>query len=116
VLHKISLVFNDHINHLTVYQLTFIIFNLCEELNFHTDFVPTLVGQTVTVLIPLQVVEQLPPEVVLKQHGCDTLHYLQYRNGFAYFWGARTIHASGMVHYADASYRVCVSISIDINK
>jgi len=66
VLQQVSTAIDDNCNHLTLYQMTFIIIHSCPDFHFHTDFNPSLSGQAYTVLFPLQLVESSPPEVVIQ--------------------------------------------------
>jgi len=112
VLQQVSTVIGDNINHLTVFQMTFIIVHSSEDLHFHTDFHPRLSGQAYTLLFPIQIVESSPPEVVIQERGSGNVHSFQYEKGHAFIWGTNTMHATATLNYPSGLFRICVSVSL----
>lgn len=112
VLQQVSTVIDDNCNHLTLYQMTFIIIHSCPDFHFHTDFNPSLSGQAYTVLFPLQLVESSPPEVVIQREVTNTVHSFKYERGHAFLWGPNTVHATAIVSYPKGAFRICVSLSL----
>jgi hypothetical protein len=112
VLQQVSSIIGYHLNHLTLFQMTFIIVHCCEELLFCTDFHPTLSGQVYTLLFPHQLVQSSPPEVILQQHFTGKVHSFYYEKGHAFSWGPNTMHATAMVNYCDDAFRICISLSL----
>jgi hypothetical protein len=112
VLQQLSSVIGEHLNHLTLFQMTFIIVHRCEELLFDTDFHPALSGQAYTLLFPLKLVQTSPPEVVLQQDCTGKLHSFHYEKGCAFLWGPNTMHATAMMNYCDDEFRICISLSL----
>jgi hypothetical protein len=56
-------------SHLTIYQFTFIVCSSCQEHYFHIDSHQSLVGKAYNMIVPIQVVYGLVPELVVCQRG-----------------------------------------------
>jgi hypothetical protein len=110
VLNAIGTFFLNFVPHLTVYQLTFLVVSRCDEVRFHTDNDDSLLNQIWTMIIPLILVPNSPPELVVLQRNSNTRHLIKYQMEEAIVWGPDTVHSTACVRY-QGGYRVCVAIN-----
>ena len=111
VLKAIGTVLEVHIPHLTVYSLTYLLVSFCNLQRFHTDNDDDLMGDVWTVIFPLILVPNSPPELVVRHSVHKTEHPIKYTIGEAVIWGPNTEHSTASVAY-EGDYRVCVAINI----
>lgn len=111
ILHAIGAVTEEHITHLTVYSLTYLVVSRCDEVRLHTDNDESLRGDVWTVIVPLILIPNSPPELVVKQRISNTCHPVKYQMEEAIVWGPDTEHSTAWVAY-QGEYRVCVAVNL----
>jgi hypothetical protein len=112
VLQGIASISSSRILHLTVFQLSFVVVSYCKNNFFHLDFDQALSGEAWNVMIPLMLVSNSPPELLVKDSvNNDIIHSLKYQYDEAIIFGALTDHSTSPVTYS-SGYRVCISASV----
>lgn len=96
---------------LSVFQMTFLVVSSCGELQFHVDFDESLVGSFWSVIIPIRLVMNSPPELVAMCKKSGSTFDVKYHLGQAVIFGPDVVHSTALVAYSH-DYRVCLSINI----
>ena len=112
VLKQIASVLPSHAKHLTVYQLSFMVLSYCQSADIHVDFDDSLSGITWSVIIPVILVNNSPPKLLVKHTISGAVHEWKYELGQALVWGPKTEHSTAVVQYNDGVYRMCLSINL----
>jgi hypothetical protein len=96
----------------TIFQVSFIVVSQCSSCRFHLDFDDSLAGEAWNVMIPLVLVPDSPPELLVKSFDDDTvIHPVKYEREVALIWGPLTDHSIALFSYA-YGYCVCLSVSV----
>ena len=99
-----------HVKSLVIYQTTFAVVSFCGSISLHIDYHGELHGEVWTAILPLVLVEDSAPELVIKHVHTAELQQLKLNLNTAVVFGPRTIHATNTLKYHDA-YRVCLLLS-----
>jgi hypothetical protein len=99
-----------HVKSLVIYQTTFAVMSFCGSISLHIDCHGELHGEVWTAILPLVLVEDSAPELVIKHVHTAELQQLKLNLNTAVVFGPRTIHATNTLKYHDA-YRVCLLLS-----
>ena len=111
ILTAIASVCDQHVAHLTVYQLTFMVVSYCSETRFHTDNDDSLAGNVWTVITPIILPSVSTPELVVKNGMTNVEHPVKYNLGESLVWGPKTEHSTAIMS-CNGNYRVCISVSV----
>jgi hypothetical protein len=112
VLRGISSIDSSVVRDWTIFQFSFIAVSQCSSTSFHIDFHHSLAGAVWHIMIPLCLVPDSPPELLVNSADDEhTLHHVKYELGVAHIWGSLTDHSTAIFSYA-SGYRVCLSISV----
>ena len=112
VLRAISNIDHNSARDWSIFQFSFIVVSTCRSTSFHIDFHDSLAGVAWHVMIPLRLVPDSPPELVVRPEGPDgRLSHVKYEMGLAHIWGSLTDHSTAICSYV-SGYRVCLSVSV----
>jgi hypothetical protein len=107
---SIASVSPPHVNSLLIYQPSFAVVSFCGSISLHIDYHGELHGAVWTAILPLILVENSAPELVIKHVHSDNLQQLKFNLNTAVVFGPRTLHATNSLRYHNA-YRVCLLLS-----
>jgi hypothetical protein len=99
-----------HVKSLVIYQTTFAVVSFCGSISLHIDYHGEFHGEMWTAILPLILVENSAPELVIKQVHSAELQQLKLNLNTAVVFGPRTFYATNSVKYRDA-FHVCLLLS-----
>ncbi len=99
-----------HVKSLVIYQTTFAVVSFCGSISLHIDYHGKLHGEVWTAILPLILVENSAPELVIQHVHSAELQQLKLNLNTSVVFGPRILHATNSVKYHDA-YRVCLLLS-----
>ncbi len=82
-----------HVLSLVMYQTTLAVVSFCGSISLHIDYHGELYGEVWTAILPLILVENSAPELVIKNVHSAELQHLKLNINTAVVFGPRTLHA-----------------------
>ena len=96
----------------TVFQLCFVLVSRNCHTRFHVDFDKSLSGDAWHVMIPVVLVPDSPPELLVQStKDAGILYSMKYEAGVACMWGPLLCHSTAMFSYT-SGYHICLSVSV----
>lgn len=111
ILKAIGSIHISELPHLTVYSLTFILVSRCDEVRLHSDNDEELSGEVFTIMIPLVLIPDSDPELVILQQRSQKQYHIKYSVGEALVWGPLTVHSTAKCNYKEGT-RICLAINL----
>ena len=104
----------SRVDHLNVINYSFLVTRKNTKLHVHLDYEPTLQGHAWNVIVPLELVRNSAPELVVLPTRCSERHQLvQYKKDTAIILGAKQWHSSGLYEYnRGEKFRYCLCIAV----
>lgn len=111
LMEAIGSVCGPHVKNLLIYQVNFAVVSHCGTVRLHRDNAEELYGDAWTVIIPLSLVNNSPPELVVQNPRTKKSVLVKYELESTLVFGPDTLHATAPVKYTSAS-RLCLILSV----
>jgi hypothetical protein len=97
---------------LVIFNLNFGVLSYCQSQHFHIDYSEDLTCNVWTVVIPLILVNNSNPELLMESSHTKKIVSIKYDFENIVIFGPSTIHSTAPVAYCDEAYRVCLFVSV----
>jgi len=97
---------------LVIFNLNFGVLSYCHSQYFHIDYSEDMAGNVWTVVIPLILVCNTNPELIVESSHTKKKVSMKYDFDNIVIFGPSTIHSTAPVHYCDDAFRVCLFLSV----
>jgi hypothetical protein len=97
---------------LIIFNLNFGVLSYCQSQCFHIDYSEDLAGNVWTVVIPLILVDNSNPELLMESSHAKKKFSMKYDFENIVIFGPSTIHCKAPVAYCNEAYRVCLFVSV----